>query len=73
MAPFRVIRFLSCALLVSALLGCSTLLEETKVELPCLVDGKKVGTFTRSLKTDGTLVYVFDEACNLTSAQTKPS
>lgn len=43
------------------------------MELPCLVDGKKVGTFTRSLKTDGTLVYVFDEACNLTSAQTKPS
>jgi hypothetical protein len=73
MAPARFIPFLWWALSVCPLLGCSTVTEETTVERPCLVDGKQVGTYTRSLKTDGTLVYVFDEACNRTSAQIKPS
>jgi hypothetical protein len=70
MGPHRAIPFLSLAL-AFGLLGCATVIEETKVELPCVVDGKQVGTFTRALKTDGTLVYVFDESCSGPANQTK--
>jgi hypothetical protein len=70
MGPQRAIPFLSLAL-AFGLLGCATVIEETKVELPCVVDGKQVGTFTRALKTDGTLVYVFDESCSDPAGQTK--
>jgi len=45
--------------------------EETKVELPCVVDGAQVDTCTRAVKTDGTLVYVFGEACSRPVGQTK--
>ncbi len=62
MSQHWAVRFL-CLALAFGLLGCASVLEETKVELPCVVDGKQVGTYTRALKTDGTLVYVFDEAC----------
>lgn len=61
----------SAALLVRPLLGCATPLKEKKVELPCLVDGRQVGSYTRALKTDGTRVYVFDEAWTRTSSQIK--
>jgi hypothetical protein len=70
--PFRAISFLSPALVFS-LLGCATVVEETKVEFPCVVDGKQVGKYTRALMTDGTLVYVFDEACHRAGLREKQS
>ena len=69
MEPFRAIPFLSPALVFS-LLGCATVVEETKAELPCVVDGTQLGTYTRALKADGTLVYVFDEACSRAPSRT---
>ena len=49
------------------------MMEETKVELPCVIDGKQFGTYTRALRTDGTLVYVYDEACIRAPARTPPT
>lgn len=69
MGPHRAIPFLSLAL-AYGLLGCATVMEETEVEFPCVVDGKQVGTYTRALRTDGTLVYVFDETCSRVLSRT---
>lgn len=43
MGPHKAIPILPLALALS-LLGCATVMEETKVELPCVVDGKQVGS-----------------------------
>jgi hypothetical protein len=54
----------SAVLLSSPLLACTTVTDEMESTFPCILDGKQVGTYTRALQTDGTLVYIFDEGCN---------
>ena len=34
------------------------------VSAPCLVDGREVGYYTRTLQADGTVAYTFSEGCS---------
>jgi len=54
----------------TALVACSARPAPNSVTMPCIIDGKEVGTYTRKTNPDGTFVYVFSEGC---SSGSKPS
>jgi hypothetical protein len=57
-----------------AVLNSSCATQGDSAILPCLVDGKQSGTYTRTKNQDGTLSYDFSPDCQVTAdGERKPA